>query len=90
MSQNESQDARLATDTDGQGRRATAGAEPPAPPPLSGGQENADLAAASVPGSRRPGDDLAKRQDRLLDETVEETFPASDPISPKVILGFDG
>ncbi len=26
-----------------------------------------------------------RRQDELLDESVEETFPASDPISPKQI-----
>lgn len=26
-----------------------------------------------------------KRQDALLDEAVDETFPASDPISPKRI-----
>jgi hypothetical protein len=32
-----------------------------------------------------PGEDLEKRQDQLLDEAVEETFPASDPISPKRI-----
>jgi hypothetical protein len=29
--------------------------------------------------------DLKERQDDLLDEAVEETFPASDPISPKQI-----
>jgi hypothetical protein len=28
---------------------------------------------------------LAARQDALLDEAVEETFPASDPISPQRI-----
>jgi hypothetical protein len=51
----------------------------------SGGQANADLAAASAPGERKPGADLEKRQDELVDEAVEETFPASDPISPKRI-----
>jgi hypothetical protein len=25
---------------------------------------------------------LEKRQDQLLDEALEETFPASDPVSP--------
>lgn len=52
---------------------------------VSQGQPLADLAAASAPGNRVPGEDLTKRQDQLLDEAVEETFPASDPISPKRI-----
>ena len=47
------------------------------------GQSLADRAAASTPGAYKPGDDLEQRQDQLLDEAVEETFPASDPISPK-------
>lgn len=55
------------------------------PPPVSGGQENADRAAGSAPGPREAGEDLKDRQDQLLDEAVEETFPASDPISPKQI-----
>jgi hypothetical protein len=49
------------------------------------GQENADRAAESAPGQLKPGDDLDTRQDQLVDEAVEETFPASDPISPKQI-----
>lgn len=49
------------------------------------GQPKADLAAANTPGQRQPGEDLDRRQDQLLDEAVEETFPASDPISPKRI-----
>jgi hypothetical protein len=44
-----------------------------------------DLAAASAPGDRVPGEDLKQRQDQLVDQAVEETFPASDPISPKRI-----
>ncbi len=65
--------------------------EPSGPPlPVSGGQQNADLAADTAPGPRQPGEDLVRRQDQLLDEAVEETFPASDPISPKNITGFDG
>ena len=44
-----------------------------------------DLAAASAPGDRVPGEDLTRRQDQLVDQAVEETFPASDPISPKHI-----
>ena len=51
----------------------------------SGGQANADRAAESAPGECRKGADLEKRQDQLIDEAVEETFPASDPISPKRI-----
>lgn len=55
------------------------------PVPVSGGQQNADRAAESAPGPLKPGDDLRERQDQLLDEAVEETFPASDPIAPKQI-----
>jgi hypothetical protein len=51
----------------------------------SGGQHHADRAAEAAPGDRKPGEDLDKRQDQLLDQAVEETFPASDPISPKRI-----
>ncbi|MFH6785016.1 MULTISPECIES: hemerythrin domain-containing protein [Methylobacterium] len=49
------------------------------------GRIGSDLAAAGAPGERRPSEDLQARQDRLLDEAVEETFPASDPISPSRI-----
>jgi hypothetical protein len=49
------------------------------------GQSLSDLAAARAPGDRKPGEDLHERQDQLVDEAVEETFPASDPISPKRI-----
>ena len=51
----------------------------------SGGQANADKAAAAAPGDRREGEDLKKRQEKLVDESVEETFPASDPATPKRI-----
>jgi hypothetical protein len=51
----------------------------------SGGQANADKAAEAAPGERVPGEDLKQRQEALLDEAVEETFPASDPIAPKRI-----
>jgi hypothetical protein len=47
----------------------------------SAGQANADLAAAHAPEDRKPGEDLEARQEQLLDEAVEETFPASDPVS---------
>jgi hypothetical protein len=30
-----------------------------------------------------------ERQDELLDQALEETFPASDPISPMCPLSFD-
>jgi len=68
--------------------------EPSASPPgdrridafLKGsGGARADDAAASAPGDVRSGDDVAERQDKLLDEGVEETFPASDPVSVKRI-----
>ena len=51
----------------------------------SSGQFNADQAADAAPGPRRAGEDLRQRQEKLLDEAIEETFPASDPISPKRI-----
>jgi hypothetical protein len=47
----------------------------------------ADEAAAAAPGRAKPGEDLIDRQDRLLDEAVQETFPASDPISPAAPRG---
>lgn len=46
---------------------------------------DADRAAEAAPGPYVPGEDLERRQDQLLDEAVEETFPASDPIAPKRI-----
>ena len=49
------------------------------------GQSLADLAAAAAPGDRQPGEDLDERQEKLVDEAIEETFPASDPIAPKRI-----
>jgi hypothetical protein len=49
------------------------------------GNVNADLAAADAPGNLVPGEDLRERQEQLIDEAVEETFPASDPIAPKRI-----
>jgi hypothetical protein len=53
----------------------------------SGGQANADRAADDAPGDRMPDEDLELRQEKLLDEAIEETFPASDPISPMRITG---
>jgi hypothetical protein len=50
-----------------------------------GAGSGADLAAASAPGDRQPGEDLTIRQEQLIDEAVQETFPASDPISPHLI-----
>ena len=43
---------------------------------------HADDAAAAAPGEMKPDEDLDARREDLLDEAVEETFPASDPISP--------
>ena len=57
------------------------------------GEENADYARRARPlaPDEKP-DQLADRaravgdrQDALMDEAVEETFPASDPVSPKHI-----
>lgn len=48
-------------------------------------QTDPDLAAEDAPGDRVPGEDSNQRQEKLIDEAVEETFPASDPIVPKRI-----
>src|SRR3954462_838839 len=49
------------------------------------GRIDSDLAAEAAPGNRVPGEDLTQRQEKLIDEAVEETYPASDPIAPKRI-----
>lgn len=41
--------------------------------------------AASAPGERKPHHDPEERQEKLLEEGLEETFPASDPVSVKRI-----
>lgn len=47
--------------------------------------------AAPVPEGQKPDQldpkhrDAETRQEALIDEAVEETFPASDPIAPKHI-----
>ncbi len=40
-----------------------------------------DLPTASEPGTRKKHEGSAERQERMLDEAVEDTFPASDPIT---------
>lgn len=52
---------------------------------LPAGAARADEAAASAPGDHKEDEDLEARQDQLVDEGVEETFPASDPVSVKRI-----
>jgi hypothetical protein len=47
---------------------------------------HADRAADAAPGDLQPDEDLTERQEKLIDEAVEETFPASDPIAPKRII----
>lgn len=42
-------------------------------------------AAAAAPDQHVPGENLDHRQDKLLDQALEETFPNNDPISPKQI-----
>jgi hypothetical protein len=37
--------------------------------------------AAATPGPTLHDHDLRARQERLLDEGLEETFPASDPVA---------
>jgi len=45
------------------------------------GPSRTEPAAASAHGGQRKGEKPAERRERLLDEAVEDTFPASDPIS---------
>jgi hypothetical protein len=45
--------------------------------------------ADDAPGAAKPGDDPTEHEEDLLDEAVEETFPASDPISPATPPGWD-
>lgn len=45
----------------------------------------ADDAASAAPGDIGPGCDAKARQEQLLDEGIEETFPASDSVSVKRI-----
>lgn len=62
------------------------GSDAPADRPGPGiNRTDPDLAAAAAPGDRVPGEDLDRRQEQLIDEAIEETFPASDPIAPKRI-----
>lgn len=42
---------------------------------------------AAVAHEPRQSGSPDERQDDLLDEAIEETFPASDPVSPKQITG---
>ncbi len=42
-------------------------------------------ASAVTAHEPRQGGGVGERQDDLLDEAIEETFPASDPVSPKQI-----
>lgn len=55
--------------------------QPPSVERASGGQANADMAAGkALDGTSRA------HQEALLDEAIEETFPASDPIAPRQIV----
>ncbi len=49
---------------------------------IGSGAARADEAAAAAPGDSQPGEDRRARRETLIDEAIEETFPASDPISP--------
>lgn len=49
------------------------------------GAARADEAAARAPGERQKHHDADERQEQLLEEGLEETFPASDPVSVKRI-----
>ncbi len=49
------------------------------------GAARADEAAAKAPGERLEHHDPEERQEQLLEEGLEETFPASDPVSVKRI-----
>lgn len=53
---------------------------------MSGKRDKDKPAADPAPKDLQPDEDLVERQEKLIDEAVEETFPASDPISPKRII----
>ncbi len=53
----------------------------PGPYVRGSGAAYADDAAAAAPGELMPGADLRARQEALLDEAIQETFPASDPVA---------
>jgi hypothetical protein len=52
-------------------------------PPSSG--SSPDRSAERADRQHGRGRPPASRQEALLDEAIEETFPASDPISPMVL-----
>ena len=51
--------------------------------PANGVRGDDDKAAEAAPPANE--DDVRRRRDELLDEGVEETFPASDPVAVKHI-----
>jgi hypothetical protein len=53
--------------------------------PTGGGRTDSDKASETAPKDRAQDENLKQRQEELLDEAIEETFPASDPIAPKQI-----
>jgi hypothetical protein len=65
--------------------KTTARAESDESSARSTGQALSDMAADAAPADRKPGEDLVARREALLDEAIQETFPASDPIAPKRI-----
>ncbi len=71
--------------TDAKTTDFAAGSEGVDPDEPISGAARADEAAASAPGERTEACDPEERQDKLLDEGLEETFPSSDPVSVKRI-----
>ena len=51
----------------------------------SNGEAPDSSAATSIPNKSKHGNDLRARQEKLLDEGVQETFPASDPVSVAIV-----
>jgi hypothetical protein len=70
--------------SEGQDEKDNKGQKAADRPAVTGGA-NADKAAERAPGPLSDNDNLKERQDQLLDEALEESFPGSDPISPKRI-----
>jgi hypothetical protein len=54
-------------------------------PSVPGERTDPSKTAEPAPGDSAKSEELKKHQDELLDEALEETFPGSDPISPKRI-----
>lgn len=52
---------------------------------VDGGKSGAHETTPAPVAGQAADDDARQRQEEILDEAIEETFPASDPIAPSQI-----